>query len=218
MELPITLSSRCAPGPRSYAMTYDPYNTLGFFHNYRHHGHPHAFGSVYHGTGYEDDYGHDYYDEDHDHKDKSHGHDDDEYGHNDHVDEITVDDLFELLVEALEEDTDVKSYKAEYYTDPYLGKTRSGGRLADFSLPDPYDYLDLLHVYPWYDLNYEFQDPQLIYSSPYSHDFLYNQIGLYGGPHPYGGQGPLSYGHNNYGYEHGDYSPGYNEFSHGNVY
>jgi len=205
-----TLSSRCAPGPRSYAMTYDPYNTLGFFHSYRPHGAPHAFGSVHHGTGYEDDYGPDYYEEDdHDYDkdedDHDHDHDKDEHGYNDHVDEITVDDLFELLVEALEEDTDVKSYDAEYYTDPYLGKSKSGGRLADLNLPDPDDYLDLLYWNPWYNFDYEFQDPHMIYSSPYLHDVLYNQIGPYGYQHgpsyaPYGGLGPYNndYGHNIY--------------------
>merc|ERR1719334_915690 len=106
-----TLSSRCAPGPRSYAMTYDPYSTLGFFHQYRH-GVPHSFGSIYHG-----------------------------------------------------------GYDEEYFTDPFLGKTRSGGLLADVSLPDPDLYFHLLHGNGWrlphsFNLENEFTNPLPIYNFP----------------------------------------------------
>lgn len=213
-----TLSSRCAPGPRSYAMTYDPYSTLGFFHQYRH-GIPHRFGSVYHGGygDYDEEYDDGEYDDDHDSKkkDKSRKH------YSDHVDEITVDDLFELMIEALEDDTDVKSYDAEYYTDPFLGKTRSGGLLADLSLPDPDLYFKLLYGTPWglpynFDLSNEFQNPAPIYNFPSAYDYGKPQappLGLYdldtfdhkdikshyGGYGPGSGYGAPNYGHAGYG-------------------
>jgi len=171
-----TLNARCAPGPRSYAMTYNPYNTLGFFHDYRHHGVPHHFGSIIHGSGYgyDDEYEDDEYDDDHGYG--HHGYD----GHHDHskdrhVDEITVDDLMELLIESLEDDTDVKHYNAELYSDPYLGKQKSGGLLASLNLPHPDFYLDLLYGSPWGVpsgwLEHEFSNPQLIYSAPYGHNY-----------------------------------------------
>lgn len=218
-----TLSSRCAPGPRSYAMTYDPYSTLGFFHQYRH-GAPHSFGSIFHG-GY-DDYEDEYEEDDEQEKKKSH----DPYSK---VDEITVDDLFELMIEALEDDTDVKSYDAEYYTDPFLGKTRSGGLLADVSLPDPDIYFRLLYGSPYglpphINLENEFRNPLPIYNFPSPHDYSHLQeppLGLYNldsfdkqgvkdkgyfnayrGPliHGY----PSRYGGPNYG--HGRYGNAYN--------
>jgi hypothetical protein len=216
-----TLSPRCAPGARSYAMTYDPYNTLGFFHSLGH-GAPHSFGNIIHGSGYDD---FEYEEED----TKKDGYDDkhdDKYGH---VDEITVDDLFELMIEALQDDSDVKSYDAEYYTDPYLGKTRSGGLLADFDLPDPDYYFKLLYGNPWglsYNLENEFKDPSLIYSSPDHYGYGYNDFGSqYGHGYGYNGlQSPYGYGHSNqfspYGFGHqSQYSPfgfGHNSpYSHG---
>jgi hypothetical protein len=206
-------------------MTYDPYSTLGFFHQYRH-GNPHQFGSVFHGgygdyddEEYEDEYEHDEHDSKK--KDKSHKHDS-------HVDEITVDDLFELMIEALEDDTDVKSYDAEYYTDPFLGKTRSGGLLADVSLPDPDLYFHLLYGTPWglphnFDLSNEFKNPAPIYNFPSPYDYgrpqapplgLYDlstfdsknhkaHFGGYGSPinsgYHAGYGGPSRYGHAGYG-------------------
>jgi len=216
-----TLSSRCAPGPRSYAMTYDPYSTLGFFHQYRH-GAPHSFGSIYHG-GY-DDYDEEYDEDDEDdtsEKKKSRDH----YSK---VDEITVDDLFELMIEALEDDTDVKSYDGEYFTDPFLGKTRSGGLLADVSLPDPDLYFHLLHGNGWRMPHYfnpdnEFTNPLPIYNFPSAapdygqlqapplglydlESFDTNDIKDAGRHYRYGA--PRNYGHINYG--HGRYgNPSY---------
>jgi len=219
-----TLSSRCAPGPRSYAMSYDPYSTLGFFHQYRH-GIPHKFGSIFHG-GY-GDYDDEYDDEYDEHDEEEHDVKRKKSKHSSHVDEITVDDLFELMIEALEDDTDVKSYDAEYYTDPFLGKTRSGGLLADISLPDPELYFHLLHGTPWglphhINLENEFKDPLPIYNFPSPHDYGRPQappLGLYdldsfdrqgvkegGYYHGYGGS--LRKGHGGYGrprYGHGGY-------------
>lgn len=218
-----TLSARCAPGPRTYAMTYDPYNTLGFFHNYREHGSPHAFGNIIHGSGYDDAYGHEEYehDENNKHEDKHSKHGDSKHDKNyDHVDEITVDDLFELMIEALQDDTDVKSYDAEYYTDSYLGKTKSGGSLADFDLPDPDYLIDMLYGSPYgipYDIDNIFKNPLNIYSSPYPYDDVYNQhaspFGYSLNPYnsPYGGLGGgLSYGHNQYNSPHGGIGEGLN--------
>lgn len=195
-----TLSTRCAPGPRTYAMTYDPYNTLGFYHSYRQHGAPHAFGNILHGIGYEDPYGHEEYEQDDKHKDKNDK-------HYDHVDEITVDDLFELMIEALQDDTDVKSYDAEYYTDAYFGKTKSGGLLADLDLPDPDYLLDMIYGSPYgipYDVDDIFKNPLNLYSSPYPYGHSFNQ---YSSPYgygfnpynsPYGGLGAFNYNQNPY--------------------
>jgi len=210
-----SLSARCAPGPRSYAMTYDPYNTLGFYHDYRHHGVPHAFGSLIHGSGYDD---HDGYEEDdygYEEKDGGYdGHDDHKDGYNSHVDEITVDDLFELMIEALEDDTDVKSYDAEYYTDSYLGKTKSGGKLASLNLPDPDYYIDMLYGNPWglnYNLDYEFSNPIPFYSSPYGFNDYYHNPSRYGSHHgpSYGAFDPYFNAYGGYG---GALDNGYTSF------
>ena len=54
----------------------------------------------------------------------------------DHVDEITVDDIFALMIDAMEKDTDVKIYDADISSDPYLGKNWSGGLFVDHHFPD----------------------------------------------------------------------------------
>ena len=53
-----------------------------------------------------------------------------------HVDEITVDDIFALMIDAMEKDTDVKIYDADISSDPYLGKNWSGGLFVDHHFPD----------------------------------------------------------------------------------
>ena len=54
----------------------------------------------------------------------------------DHVDEITVDDIFALMIDAMEKETDVKIYDADITSDPYLGKNWSGGLFVDHHLPN----------------------------------------------------------------------------------
>ena len=43
----------------------------------------------------------------------------------DYVDEITVDDFFDSLIEALDNDKDVFEYKSDTYSHPLLGKVVS---------------------------------------------------------------------------------------------
>lgn len=59
-----------------------------------------------------------------------------------HVDEITVDDLFELLIDALRDDTNVKSYSGQIESDPLFGKVKTGGFKANLNLPDANFFLD----------------------------------------------------------------------------
>jgi len=184
-------------------------------------GFDHRFGTIFYGTGFGHDYppyGHrrhrkhrkskkhhkkDRYDHDDDHYDhkdhKDHYDDHDDYydDHDDYkedyVDEITVDDIFALMIDAMEKETDVKHYDADVTSDPYLGKTYSGGLFVDHHFPDTEPIFDELYRYPNYYGHYG-RGP---YASPWGLNFGGPNFGLglpYGGAHHYGGlQSPGGY-------------------------
>merc|ERR1712012_768968 len=62
--------------------------------------------------------------------------------------EITVDDIFALMIDAMEKKSDVKVYDADVTSDPYLGKTWSGGLFLDHHFPDVEPIFDELYRYP----------------------------------------------------------------------
>merc|ERR1719391_1059533 len=105
----------------------------------------HRKGNKHHKKERYDDHDHeDHYDDDHD------DYKDYDYSKEDHVDEITVDDIFALMIDAMEKETDVKIYDADVTSDPYLGKTWSGGLFLDHHFPDPQPIFDELYRYPSY--------------------------------------------------------------------
>jgi len=239
-----TLPIQCGPTQRSYGL-YNPPHSLGFF-GYHNPAFDHHYGTIFYGTGYGHDYPpyrrrhrkhrrgkkgkkhhkKDRYD-DHDHDDHHDDHDhyeDDyykDYDHSkeDHVDEITVDDIFALMIDAMEKETDVKVYDADITSDPYLGKTWSGGLFVDHHFPDVEPIFDEIYRYPNYRPyygGYPFGGyPYGGYGGSHGHPY-----GGYGGPHHggqlHGGYGGPQQGGQQYGplHQQGLHQPGYYPGSH----
>ncbi|XP_023332492.1 glutenin, high molecular weight subunit PW212 isoform X2 [Eurytemora carolleeae] len=123
-----------------------------------------------------------------------------------HTDEITVDDLMDTLIYALDNDNDVFERNTEINSDPWFGKQVFGGNQNDFSLIDPYRFIDQIYGNPFglsqAKLNYgelygledsKFRNPSKGFEYDYS---LRPQYGS--GPSMYGGgKGP--YGDGSYG-------------------
>jgi len=174
------LTDKCAPTKRSWVMGH-PYQALGFYHDY---GYPidHRFGTILHGTGFGRDYPRrrrkypkrgrsDYDDKDYD------------YSKDDHVDEVTVDDLFLMMIDSMEKEADVKIYDADVTSDPYLGKTKSGGLFVDHNLPDPHKILDEIYGRPGYYDHYRF--PFFGFVRPGIHHYpMYQPLHPMYPPHP----------------------------------
>jgi len=154
---------------------------------------------------HDDHYGHDHDDHYDDHDDHYDDHDDDyykdyDYSKEDHVNEITVDDIFALMIDAMEKESDVKVYDADVTSDPYLGKTWSGGLFLDHHFPDVEPIFDELYRYP-------------NHYRPYYGGLHY---GPYYGGHHHGG---LNYGgHYAGGYQGGHYPAGYQGAQHPGSY
>lgn len=136
------LKAKCAPQQRSLYFQ-NPLYSVGFDklaqNPYLAQEHS-QIGKIYHDTGFGGDYGLTILDE---------------YGQNNHVqkqeraDEITVDDLMGMLIDAFQDDKDVIQYNAEATADPYLGKTLSGGHIARFNNPNPNIFLDRIYGSPF---------------------------------------------------------------------
>jgi len=141
------------------------YYGTGFGHDYppygrRHKKHrKHKKSKQHHKKDHYDDHKDDYDDHKDDYDDhyddhKDHDHDDYykdyDYSKEDHVDEITVDDIFALMIDAMEKESDVKVYDADITSDPYLGKNWSGGLFVDHHFPDLEPIFDELYRYPNY--------------------------------------------------------------------
>jgi len=131
----------------------------------------------HHGKGkkdHKDDDHHDDYDYHHDDHHDDHHYKDYEHSKYDHVDEITVDDIFALMIDAMEKETDVKVYDADITSDPYLGKNWSGGLFVDHHLPDADHLFNELYAHP-------------NHYGPYPHDLQLHYGGGYGGGYGIGG-------------------------------
>jgi len=157
------LTEQCAPSQKSWGMRHplvahgfhaDGYrglNSYGTILNYGFGRRRHPFGRRGHSHHYDDAP----YENNHDTKD-------------DHVGEITVDDLMLTLVDILEKQSDVKVYDADITSDPYLGKTKSGGLFVDHSFPDPERIIDEIYGEPrFYDYGWPIFDHVLPPYLPY---------------------------------------------------
>jgi len=66
-----------------------------------------------------------------------------------HVDEITVDDFFDAIIEALDNDKDVFEYNKEIYSDSWFGKQSFGGWMDGFNFIDPKKFIDPIYGSPF---------------------------------------------------------------------
>jgi len=179
------LTDQCAPSKRSFGL-HHPFQAHGFYPHYGYGGFDHKYGRIYrHGFRRRGRHGrrgggkgkkhHDVYEDD-------------------HVPEITVDDLMLTLVDLLEKESDVKVYDADITSDPYLGKTKSGGLFVDHSFPDPERIIDE------------------IYGEPRYYDYGWPDFGYLPPPPPYGfaQHGPYAWsGAQGYGAPYGDHGQHY---------
>merc|ERR550519_1048130 len=99
---------------------------------------------------------------------------------NEHVDEITVDDFFNVLIGALDNDKDVFDSEAEMTSDPWFGKQLFGGHPSGINFIDPWRFIDQIYGSP-FGMSGSFGGPQMPGYGPPS----------YGPP----GYGPPSYGY-----------------------
>merc|ERR1719334_4230 len=119
-----------------------------------------------------------------------------------HVDEITVDDFFDALIEALDNDEDVYEYNKEISSDSWFGKQAFGGLVDGFKFINPWKFINQIYGSP-----FGLQNAQTMYGMQYgirpdqfqkvSHQTMtgFPDMGGYGSapPSPYG-QPPSPYG------------------------
>merc|ERR1712112_424276 len=67
----------------------------------------------------------------------------------DHVDEITVDDFFDSIIEALDNDKDVFEYNKEINSDSWFGKQSFGGLVDGFKFIDPKKFINRIYGSPF---------------------------------------------------------------------
>merc|ERR1711872_888956 len=67
----------------------------------------------------------------------------------DHVDEITVDDFFDAIIEALDNDKDVFEYNKEINSDSWFGKQSFGGLVDGFKFIDPKKFINRIYGSPF---------------------------------------------------------------------
>merc|ERR1719500_59387 len=114
---------------------------------------------------------------------------------NEHVDEITVDDFFNVLIGALDNDKDVFDSEAEMTSDPWFGKQLFGGHPSGINFIDPWRFIDQIYGSP-FGMSGSFGGPQM---PGYG---VMPQMPGYGGMPPmpgYGGMQKTSYGAPSYG-------------------
>merc|ERR1719435_146150 len=66
-----------------------------------------------------------------------------------HVDEITVDDFFDAIIEALDNDKDVFEYNKEINSDSWFGKQSFGGLVDGFKFIDPKKFINRIYGSPF---------------------------------------------------------------------
>merc|ERR1719350_1743544 len=131
-----------------------------------------------------------------------------------HVEEITVDDFFDAIIEALDNDKDVFEYNKEINSDSWFGKQSFGGLVDGFSFIDPSKFLNQIYGSPFglanaqamYGMQYGI--PQDKFKTPDSHHLMtgfespygssygqspYAPPSPYGAPSPYGPPSPPVY-------------------------
>merc|ERR1719466_86382 len=127
-----------------------------------------------------------------------------------HVDEITVDDFFDAIIESLDNDKDVFEYNKEINSDSWFGKQSFGGLVDGFNFIDPTKFLNqiygsqfgLSNAQAMYGMQYGISQDK--FTTPKHQNVMtgfrstnpYGQHPPYGGPHsPYshGPPAPPSY-------------------------
>eukprot|EP00088_Acartia_fossae_P066290 TRINITY_DN820_c0_g1_i8.p1 TRINITY_DN820_c0_g1~~TRINITY_DN820_c0_g1_i8.p1 ORF type:complete len:690 (-),score=186.94 TRINITY_DN820_c0_g1_i8:58-2127(-) len=66
-----------------------------------------------------------------------------------HTEEITVDDLMDVLIESLSKDKDVFDYSREINSDPWFQKQAFGGHVDKFSFIDPWKFISQIYGTPF---------------------------------------------------------------------
>jgi len=66
-----------------------------------------------------------------------------------HTEEITVDDLMDVLIESLSKDKDVFDYNREINSDPWFQKQAFGGHTDKFSFIDPWKFISQIYGTPF---------------------------------------------------------------------
>merc|ERR1719312_1149283 len=79
-----------------------------------------------------------------------------------HVDEITVDDFFDALIEALDNDKDVYEYNKEISSDSWFGKQAFGGLVDGFKFINPWKFINQIYGSP-----FGLQNAQTMYGMQY---------------------------------------------------
>merc|ERR1719508_220690 len=119
-----------------------------------------------------------------------------------HVDEITVDDFFDAIIESLDNDKDVFEYNKEINSDSWFGKQSFGGLVDGFNFIDPTKFLNQIYGSPFglsnaqamYGMQYGITKDK--FKVPEQHHMMtgFRSISPYGAPpHSYGGP-PSPYG------------------------
>merc|ERR1719230_627513 len=66
-----------------------------------------------------------------------------------HVEEITVDDFFDAIIEALDNDKDVFEYNKEVNSDAWFGKQSFGGLVDGFKFINPMKFINRIYGNPF---------------------------------------------------------------------
>merc|ERR1712183_1183949 len=119
-----------------------------------------------------------------------------------HVDEITVDDFFDAIIESLDNDKDVFEYNKEINSDSWFGKQSFGGLVDGFNFIDPTKFLNQI-----YGSQFGLSNAQAMYGMQYGisqdkfttpkHQHVmtgFRSTNPYGQPPHYGGP-PSPYSH-----------------------
>jgi len=117
-----------------------------------------------------------------------------------HVDEITVDDFFDALIEALDNDKDVYEYNKEISSDSWFGKQAFGGLVDGFKFINPWKFINQIYGSPFglqnaqtmYGMQYGFRPDQF---QKVSHETMtgFPNMGGYGSAPSSYGQPPSPY-------------------------
>jgi len=107
-----------------------------------------------------------------------------------HVEEITVDDFFDAIIDGLDNDKDVFEYNKEVNSDPWFGKQTFGGLNDGFNFVDPWKFISriygskygLQHAQNLYGMNYGISKNKFKDSKKHS-----TMTGFNYNPSPYGG-------------------------------
>merc|ERR1719347_2317081 len=125
-----------------------------------------------------------------------------------HVDEITVDDFFDAIIEALDNDKDVFEYNKEINSDSSFGKQSFGGLVDGFNFIDPKKFINRIYGSPFGLANAQamFGMQYGIPMNKFKKHTGFHQI-MTGYSNPYGPPPPSPIGPSPYGPQPSSYDP-----------